>query len=164
MTRRHRRRATSSASRILPLIAAVLTVAPMAPPAAAQNPDWRTVDNPYQEDIEYAIGTTHEPRVEVGGVRWRSFKIETPDRDPFAAGEPVSTEVTVEFENRSNKSARILVILLLEDEDGSPLDRIEMKPFKLAGGRLKETKTTAELPTAIVESARRVYLFFEIME
>ncbi len=51
----------------------------------------------------------------------------------------------VEFENRRAKSARILVILLLEDENGSPLDRIEIATFKLASGRLKEKNETVKL-------------------
>jgi hypothetical protein len=164
MTRYPRRSTASPAARIVPLIAAAFAVAAMASPAAGQNPDWRIVENPYQEDIEYSVGTTYEPGVEVNNVRWRSFKIETPERESLAAGKPVNTELTVEFENRGNKSARILVIFLLEDENGNPLDRIEMKPFKLASGRLKETKTNTELPATIVDSARRVYLFFEIME
>jgi len=164
MTRQQHRHTAFPAIRLTPWIAAVLTAAVLASPATAQNPEWRKVDNPYQEDVEYAIGATHEPGVEVNDVRWRSFRIETPEEGPFAAGEPVRTEVTVEFENRGEKNARILVILLLEDDAGSPLDRIEVKPFKLASGRLKERKETVELPAEVVGSTRRVYLFFEIME
>ncbi len=164
MTRHHHRHTATSATRLTPWIAAVLTAATVASPAAAQNPDWRKVDNPYQEDVEYAIGDTHEPGVEVNDIRWRTFTIETPDEGPFAEGERIRTDVTVEFENRGGKSARILVILLLEDEDGGPLDRIEVKPFKLAAGRLKERKETTDLPAEVVGSARRVYLFLEVME
>jgi len=164
MTRQHHRQAASPATRLTPWIAAVLTAAAVASPATAQNPEWRKVDNPYQEDVEYAIGATYDPGVEVNHVRWRTFRIETPEEGPFAAGEPVRTEVTVEFENRGDKNAKILVILLLEDEAGSPLDRIEVKPFKLASGRLKERKETVELPAEVVGSTRMVYVYFEIME
>jgi hypothetical protein len=143
---------------------AVVAAAAAASPTAAQEPEWRTVDNPYQEDVEYAIGATYEPRVEIDDIRWRSFTIDTPEEGPFAAGEEIKTDVTVEFENRGGESARILVILLLEDEDGGPLDRIEVKPFKLPGGRLKERKDTTELPAEAVGSTRRVYLFFEVMD
>ncbi len=58
MTRHHRRHAA------FPVIAALVTAAGMASPLSAQSPDWRVVDNPYPEDIEYAVGTTHEPGVE----------------------------------------------------------------------------------------------------
>jgi hypothetical protein len=164
MTRHRHRRAASPGTRFSPWIAAVLAAAAVASPATAQSPDWRKVDNPYQEDVEYAIGAIAEPAVEVDDIRWRSFKIETPEEGPFAAGESIRTDVTVEFENRGNTSARILVIFLLEDEDGGPLDRIEVKPFKLAGGRLKERKETVELAAEVVGSTRRVYLFFEVMD
>ena len=132
--------------------------------AMAQDADWRVVDNPYQEDIEYSFGSTHTPRVEVEGIRWRSFRIEAPNEDQLVDGETVKTELTLEFENRRNKSAKILVILLLEDVDGKPLDRIEAKQFKVAGGRLKEKKETANLPSEVIRSARRVYVFFEILK
>ncbi len=158
MTRHHRRHAA------FPVIAALVTAAVMASPLSAQSPDWRVVDNPYQEDIEYAVGTTHEPGVEVDGIRWRSFEIVTPERDPLAGGEPIRVDVLVEFENRNSKSAKILVILLLEDEDGGPLDRIEVGQFKLSGGRLKERKVTAELAPEVVAATRRVYVFFEVMK
>ena len=132
--------------------------------AMAQDADWRVVDNPYQEDIEYSFGSTYTPRVEVEGIRWRSFRIEAPDSDQLVDGETVETEVTLEFENRRSKSAKILVILLLEDVNGNPLDRIEVKQFKVAGGRLKERNETANLSSEVIRSARRVYVFFEILQ
>lgn len=156
---RHRRRHT-----VFPVIAALVTAAVMASPSSAQNPDWRVVDNPYQEDIEYTIGTTHEPGVEVDGIRWRSFGIVTPERDPFAGGEPIRADVLVEFENRNSKSAKILVILLLENEDGAPLERIEVGQFKLSGNRLKERKVTAELAPEVVDATRKIYVFCEVLE
>jgi len=159
MTRNHRRRTA------FPVIAAFVTAAVMASsPLSAQDPDWRVVDNPYQEDIEYVVGTTHEPGVEVDGIRWRSFGIVTPERDPFAGGEPIRADVLVEFENRNSKSAKVLVILLLEDEDGAPLDRIEVGQFKLSGNRLKERKVTAELAPEVVDATRRIYIFCEVMD
>jgi len=132
--------------------------------AMAQDADWRVVDNPYQEDIEYSFGSTHTPRIEVEGIRWRSLRIEVPDNDQLVDGESFETEVTLEIENRRSKSAKILVILLLEDADGNPLDRIEVKQFKVAGGRLKERKETAGLSSEVIRTARRVYVFFEILQ
>jgi len=164
MTRHHYRHTASPATRLTPWIVAVLAAAAATSPATAQAPEWRTVDNPYQEDVEYAIGATYEPRVEIDDIRWRSFTIDTSEEGPFAAGEEIKTDVTVEFENRGGESAKILVILLLEDENGGPLDRIEVKPFKLPGGRLKERKETTDLPAESLGSTRRVYLYLEVME
>ncbi len=164
MTRECHRHPSSSLARLVVSIAAVVSVAAIAAPAAAQSADWRVVENPYQEDIQYSLGSTFTPRVEVEGVRWRSFLIEAPDRALLIDGEEVKIEVAMEFENRGNTSAKILVILLLENADGNPLDRIEVKRFKLAGGRLKERTETVKLPAATIKAVSRVYVFFEVLE
>lgn len=142
----------------------MITATVMAVPVEAQNPDWRIVENPYQEDIEYSIGESHAPMVQVAGVRWRSFSIERPDFGLVDDDEIVDIEVVFEFESRREKSARILVILLLEDENGAPLDRIEAKSFKLAAGRLKERKEDVKIQARNLKAAQRVYLFFEVVE
>lgn len=129
----------------------------------AQSEDWRVVENPYQEDIEYSLGSTFTPGVEVEGVRWRALTIEAPDTDSLVDGEDAEIEVAFEFENRGAKSAKILLILLLEDVDGNPLDRVEARPFKLTSGRLKERKETVNLPAANLKAVERVYVFFEVM-
>jgi len=162
MTLECHRHPSSSLVRLIVSIAAVLSVAAISIPAAAQGADWRIVDNPYQEDIQYSLGSTFTPRVEVEGVRWRSFMIEAPDRASLIDGEEAEIEVMMEFENRSNSSARVLLILLLEDADGNPLDRIEAKKFKLAAGRLKERNETARLPVATIKTVSRIYVFFEV--
>ena len=164
MTRKHHHRWLSSLAPVVVAIAAGITTAAMVNPVLAQNPDWRIVENPYQEDIEYSIGTTHAPMIEVDGIRWRSFSLERPDFDLVGDDETVDTKVVFEFENRRTKSVKILVILLLEDENGDPIDRITAKPFKLTGGRLKERKETAKLNVGDLKAARRVYLFFEILK
>jgi len=162
MTLECHRHSSSSWARLLVSIAAVVSVTAISIPAFAQSADWRVVENPYQEDIEYSIGIAFTPRVEVEGVRWRSFTIEAPDKAFLIDGEEAEIEVTIECENRDSTSARILVILLLEDADGNPLDRIEARQFKLAAGRLKERKETARLPAANIKAVERVYVFFEV--
>ncbi len=149
-------------SRLLVSIATVVATVAISIPALAQSDDWRVVENPYQEDISYTLGSTFRPRVEVEGVRWRLLTIEAPDEATLFDGDEAEVEITNEFENRSSASARILVILLLEDADGNPLDRIETKQFKLAAGRLKERKETVRLPAAKIKAVERVYVFFEV--
>jgi len=164
MTRECHLWASSPLVRLVSSIATVIAATVAATPVMAQNSDWRVVENPYQEDIEYSIGTTHVPNIEIDGVRWRSFRIEAPDSSLLVDGKTVKTELTLEFENRRTKSAKILVIFLLEDENANPLERIEAKQFKVAGGRLKEKKETANLPSEVIRSARRVYVFFEVLD
>lgn len=164
MTRKRHRYWSPSSARIVVSTAVWISALVLANPVAAQNPDWRKVENPYQEDVEYSVGATHRPMVEIDGVRWRSFGIELSDLGPVADTEKVSADVILEFENRRAKSAKILVILLLEDENGGPLDRIETTPFKLASGRLKEKKETFKLSAGKLKAVRRVYLFFEVVQ
>ena len=163
MTRDSHRHPWSSWFRLFASIAAVATAAVIAAPVGAQSSDWRVVENPYQEDIEISIGETHSPRVEVEGIRWRALTIDGPDGAQLIPGEDVELEVALEFENRRNKSAKILVILLLEDAEGRPLDRIEAKQFKLAAGRLKERRESATISETNYKAVERVYVFFEVV-
>ena len=133
-------------------------------PSAAQSAEWRVADNPYQEDVAYRIGDTFNPGVVVEGVRWHSFTVVAPDRGPTGGGVNLSTDLTVEFENRGSKSAKILVILLLEDADGNPLERIEVRSFKVASGRLKERTEDIVLSSTTLDETERVYLFFEVVD
>ncbi|MEE4272328.1 MAG: hypothetical protein V2I67_11670 [Thermoanaerobaculales bacterium] len=150
-------------SRPARLIVAALTVAVAAVTAQAQTVEWRVVDNPYQEDVAYTIGDTFNPGVIVDGMRWHSFMVAAPS-DLFTEGETVETEVTVVFENRRSKSAKVLAILLLEDADGNPLDRVQIPPFKVGGDRRKERAETVELAGSVINATERVYLFFEILQ
>jgi hypothetical protein len=132
--------------------------------ASAQEAMWRLVDNPYQEDLDYTLGTTLTPRVEIDGVRWRSFLLES-RRDPnLAAYDQIPVDLTVEVENRSTQTEKVLIILLLEDADGAPLDRIEVKTFKIPSGRLKERTQSADILGQVLLDTRRVYAFFEVLE
>ncbi|MGD8441595.1 MAG: hypothetical protein PVG53_13775, partial [Holophagae bacterium] len=132
--------------------------------ASAQSPTWREVDNPYQEDIVYQLGETYFPQVDVEGVRWQSLAIDVGDGGLIAAEQDVAVEVSVEVENRTASSERVLIILLLEDADGGPLDRIEMKPFKVGGERRKERRESTRLASEDLRATERVYLFFEVLE
>lgn len=144
-------------------ILSAFIAAGFAASAEAQTSEWRVVDNPYQEDVEYAIGATFHPGVAVEGMRWHSFTI-APLTTMLMEGETTETEVTVVFENRRSKGARVLAILLLEDADGNPLDRVQIPPFKVGGDRRKERVETVELSGAVINATERVYLFFEIMK
>jgi len=130
----------------------------------AQDATWRLVDNPYQEDLEYTVGEIASPRVEINGVRWQSFMVQ-PGQDPNDRRYGrVPVELTVEVENRRTESEKVLVILLLEDADGAPLDRIEVGTFKVPAGRIRERTESADMLGQVLLDTRRVYVFFEVME
>lgn len=163
MTRHCRRTAHPLAPGIIAVLVGLITTAAAAP-SAAQSAEWRPTDNPYQEDVAYRIGDTFNPGVVVEGVRWHSFTVVAPDRGPTGGGVNLSTDLTVEFENRGSKSAKVLVILLLEDADGNPLERIEVRSFKVASGRLKERTESIVLSSTTIDATERVYLFFEVVD
>jgi len=152
-----------SPSRPARLLVAALTAATIAVSAQAQTVEWRVVENPYQEDVAYTVGATFNPGVIVEGVRWHSFTLAAPT-EVFTEGEAVDTEVTVVFENRRSKGAKVLAILLLEDVDGNPLERVQIPPFKVGGDRRKERVETVVLPGAVINATERAYLFFEILQ
>ncbi len=149
---------------ILTVFAATALVVCVSGIASAQSPTWREVDNPYQEDIVYELGDTYSPRVDVEGVRWQSLTTDVVDGALIAAEQDVAVEVSVEVENRTASSERVLIILLLEDADGGPLDRIEMKPFKVGGERRKERRETSRLAREVLRTTERMYLYFEVLE
>ena len=144
------------------LTAVLLAIAPSD--AAAQGEEWRMESNPYQEDIPYTIGTTMNPGVVVEGVRWNSFTIDVTEDDVPRGIATVDAEVTVNLENRRSKSARVLVIFLLEDADGNPLERIPIPQFKVGGDRVKERTESVKLPGNVVRGTSRIYLFFEVLQ
>lgn len=145
------------------MVAAVAVVMTIGP-SFAQDDEWRISENPYQADLEYTIGESFSPRVEIESLRWRSFKIDSVDGQGVVAGEDVDVEIALEFENRGRKSVKVLVILLLENEDGTPLDRIEVKTFKVSADRLKERTETTTLRGDVLLSTRRVYAFCEVLK
>ena len=70
----------------------------------------------------------------------------------------------MEFENRGSKSAKVLVILLFENADGNPLERVEVRPFKVASGRLKDRTESIVLSSTTINATERAYLFFEVVD
>lgn len=151
-------------TRTFRLAAAFLIIAAAAAVAGAQTPEWRLEDNPYQEDVAYSIGEVFEPGVAVDGVRWLSFTIAAPDPSLLVGTETFETEVLVSLENRRAKSAKVLLILLLEDADGNPLERVEIRQFKVPGNRLRERTEAVEFPNSYIDDVSRAYIFFEILQ
>ena len=57
---------------------------------------------------------------------------------------------------------RILVIVLFEDAQGAPLDRVECKQVRVSGERGKESVQKFKLEGRVLLDARKVYLFCEV--
>jgi hypothetical protein len=142
------------------LIAALV----LATPVVGQDAEWREVDNPYQEDLPFSLGEPILPRIDVDGIRWHSLVVEGPSTGLIAAEQDVDVEVRLDVENRTNSGAKLLIILLLENADGEPLGRIELRQFKVGGEKRKERSESSRMASEILRQAESVYLFFEILE
>ncbi len=130
--------------------------------ATAQEVEYRPVDNPFQEEFEYRIDTDLEPNVEVDGVRWTRFAIHIKDGQEIVADKDIPVTIELEFVSSNREKVKVLVIALLEDSGGGPLDRVECKPVATSTNRLKESVQKFKLRGSVLEATRRVYLFLEV--
>ena len=130
--------------------------------ATAQEGEYRAVDSPFQDDFEYRINTDLQPMVEVDGVRWTRFGVYTKEGQQIAADKDMPVTVELEFVSSNRQRVKVLVIALLEDSGGGPLERIECKPVATSTNRLKESVQKFKLSGKVLKATRRVYLFVEV--
>ncbi len=141
--------------------AALMALSLAAVPAAAQNADYTTAANPFQDDFEYEIGSDLRPLVAVDEVRWIRFAIRPRNDREYDPTKEVPLVVEVDVLNNGN-SADVLLIVLFEDENGNPLDRLELDTIKAGRGRLREEVQKHKISGSVLEATRRLYLFFEV--
>ena len=137
-------------------------IAAWAVTISAQDSEYRIVDSPFQEDFPLTINSDLKPMVEVEGVRWTRFGVYLkgdreiePDKD-----NPVTVELG--FLNTNPDGVRVLVIALLEDVNGRPLERIECDKVNANSERLKETTQKFKISGSVLQATRRAYLFCEV--
>ncbi len=140
----------------------LLIVAGAAMWVGAQESSVRSVENPYQEGVPYSVGDDLTPDVEIEGTRWTLVRV-APDagKSPKNGGNtPVIADLR--FDNRSERSARLSVVLMLEDEHGNQLERLKFPGLKLAANRVKEFQYKFTVPGDDLLATRRVYLFCQV--
>ena len=130
--------------------------------AGAQQSEYRIVDSPFQEDFALTINSDLKPMVEVVGVRWTRFGIYLKgDREiDINKDNPVTVEFG--FLNTNPDGVKVLVIALLEDSNGQPLERIECDKVSASSERLKESVQKFKISGSVLRAMRRVYLFCEV--
>ena len=138
----------------------VITV--MAATAVAQDADYRAMDSPFQESYEFAINTDLQPKVEVAGVRWTRFGVYVKGDAEIDPGKDNPVTVELGFVNTGSESVKVLVIALLEDENGVTINRLECAKVKAGRDRLKESVQKFKVPGAVLLATHRVYLFCEV--
>ncbi len=143
------------------MAAALIAWSFITPSAAAQDADYAAVDNPFQGEFDYRIGTDLRPLVAVDGVRWIRFSIRPRSDREYESAKPVPVTVEVDVLNNGD-SADVQVIVLLEDENGTKLERLELEKIGAGRGRLREEVQKPKIAGSVLEATRKVYLFFEV--
>jgi len=139
-----------------------IVISVMAATAVAQDADYRAMDSPFQESYEFAINTDLQPKVEVAGVRWTRFGIYVKGDAEIDPGKDNPVTVELGFVNTGSESVKVLVIALLEDENGVTINRLECAKVKAGRDRLKESVQKFKVPGAVLLATHRVYLFCEV--
>jgi len=136
----------------------------MASLAAAQETEFRPVSNPFQEGYSYRIGEDLVPAIELDGLRWTLVRVAPKSDREISAGRDVQINVDIEFENRGENAVKVLVVLLLEDQRGNPLERLQIEPFRAGGGRFKAVREKFKVRGEMLLATEGLYLFCEIQE
>lgn len=146
------------------LVLPLLLLTAMAPALAQEEStgDWRQVQSPFQEEFAYAVGDDLRPGVEIDGLRWLRLNLATKGDREIQAGEDTPVILTMEFENRAESSREARIILLLEDADGRPLERLTLDDVKVGGGRVEEDRQKLKINGDALLNLSELYIFCEI--
>ena len=142
--------------------ATVLAVSLFVSLAAAQDSSSRPVSNPFQDGFSYRIGDDLAPAVDIEGVRWTRLHVATKGDREIEADRNMPVVTDLEFDSARDGSVTALVVVLLEDEEGAPLQRLQCEPFRIPGGRHKVERQRFEVSGQILLATRSVYLFCEL--
>lgn len=145
------------------IVAAVATVAAICLPGAAyaQDVQFREVENPFQDEVDFTINSDFTPQVEVDGIRWMRFSVRTKEGRDIVADRLTPVMVDLDLFNTA-ESAKVLVIVLFEDENGNPLDRIECDEVSIGRERLREAVQKHKINGAVLLATRKIYVLFEV--
>ena len=144
------------------LLGVVVLAWGLAGVAAAQDGEYRSVENPFQEEFDFTVNSNIRPLVEIDGIRWRRFGLHVKQGRAIESGKEIPVTVEIDLFNTTTNGAKVKVIVLLEDAAGTPLDKIDCNAVSAGSDRLKESVQKFKLHGAVLEATRKVYLFCEI--
>jgi hypothetical protein len=146
-------------------LAVILTVVgSTTTPIMAQEIGLRASANPFQEGFTYRVGEELIPNVDVDGVRWRLVQVATKRDKQITPGKEVAITVDLELQNARSESAEVLVVLLLENSRGDPLDRLPFDSIQLRAGQTKKLRNKLKVPADTLLATRGLYLFLELQK
>jgi len=146
-------------AQLLIFVGAILAVAGIT---AAQGTDLRDVSSPFQEEFTFKVGQTLDLNLRIDGIKWAVLKASAGDKTEWTAGKRVKTSITTEMENLTNTPLAIRIILLLEDDRGRPLERIELRKIKVGVGRYNEDLQKVKVDGGNLADTAKAYIFAEV--
>ena len=126
--------------------------------AGAQSEGVRVVDNPFQDDFEYRVDSDIEPMVEIAGVRWTRFGVHVKGNLMLRRVGGVGLNYVVDNldPNLHNPDGvKVLVIILFEDVNGNPIDRLECDRVSVSGDRTKESADKYKVSGTVLRATAR---------
>lgn len=118
--------------------------------------------NPYQGELPFETGRPLDPEVVIAGVDW--FLIEIDILDELEPGRSVRTDVTLGFRNTSTENVEVLVVLLLQDADGVPLERVTLHPVRVRDGRERTEDDRYDIPSEALQQVQTLYVLCQVVE
>ena len=118
--------------------------------------------NPYQGEIACRLGDTVSPNVNIDGVVWRSLAVQEVGHKKLVSGKAIKTRIEIVLENSRDRRAKADVVLLFEDEQGNPLDRVELNTISVSGGAMRTAAQKIKIQADVLTAMRKIYLFAEV--
>ncbi len=129
---------------------------------AAQGADRREVGSPFQEEFDFTIGQTLDLNIRIDGINWSTLRAGAGDEADWREGKKIKTSFTNELENLTNTPLTLSVIILLEDDRGRQLERIELKKIKVGAGRYDEDIQKIKVDGGVLAETSKVYTVAEV--
>lgn len=127
-----------------------------------QEADLREATSPFQEEFDFRIGQTLELELRIDGLRWAVLRAGAGDSEDWTTGKKVKTYFTNELENLTDMPLTMSAIILLEDERGRQLERVELKRIRVGGGRYIEDIQKIKIDGGTLSETAKIYIFAEV--
>jgi hypothetical protein len=141
-------------------IAALAAVLAVGFASGQEDSGYATAENPFQGDFPLVVGQPLVLRVDVLGVHLDGVTVSA--LGEARAGQRSRCEVTVAGTNTGDKKPLVTAVLLLEDADDKPLERLTLDPFKVKPGKPFQEKQRLAVAGDALLAARKAYLFIQL--
>jgi hypothetical protein len=118
------------------------------------------VENPFQNDYDFALVRPITMRVDVQGVRFGTLTVVA--LGEVRTGEKVKCEVSVVGSNETEKKATVTAVLLFENTEGKGIERLTLETFKTKSARAFDERQKVSIGGDTLRAASKVYVFIQI--